>query len=167
MICRTCLRRAAGFSARPITTATPPLARTATRAFTTTLGARNAAPVADAAAASTPAEKGSPGAATPELTPLTPPGAEADGAGKAAPRSSCPAGTPLNGLNYFKGKSDPVALPDEAYPEWLWKCLEVQKKADATTDTDAGDEFCSFPLLFPLLPPRFPPPPLCEWHTYR
>jgi large subunit ribosomal protein L54 len=49
----------------------------------------------------------------------------------------------LNGLNYFKGKTDPVALPDDAYPSWLWNCLEVQKKADAAADADAGDEFCT------------------------
>jgi large subunit ribosomal protein L54 len=62
--------------------------------------------------------------------------------------SSCPAGTTLNGLNYFKGKTDPVALPDEAYPSWLWKCLEVQKKDDAAADADAGDEFCAFNSFF-------------------
>lgn len=47
----------------------------------------------------------------------------------------------LTGLNYFKDRTDPVALPDDAYPAWLWKCLEVQKKADEDADEDAGDEF--------------------------
>jgi large subunit ribosomal protein L54 len=59
------------------------------------------------------------------------------------PVSSCPAGTVLTGLNYFKGKSDPVALADEEYPDWLWKCLEVIKTANAK-DADGGDEFCTF-----------------------
>ncbi|KAL2017562.1 hypothetical protein VTK56DRAFT_1996 [Thermocarpiscus australiensis] len=134
MICRTCLRRAAGLTAPQFRAKA--LARSLARSFTTTVGARNAAPAAAAAAtASTPSAE-----PTPELTPLTPPSASAP-APKAAPLSSCPAGTTLSGLNYFKGKTDPVALPDEAYPEWLWKCLEVQKKADDSADADAGDEF--------------------------
>ena len=63
--------------------------------------------------------------------------------------SSCPAGTVLNGLNYIKGKSDPVALADEAYPPWLWDCLEVQnKKAGEVQDVGAGDEFCMFYFFF-------------------
>lgn len=61
--------------------------------------------------------------------------------------SSCPEGTILTGLNYFKNKTDPVALADEAYPEWLWSCLDVTKKADDGADEDAGDEFCKYPRL--------------------
>jgi len=38
--------------------------------------------------------------------------------------SSCPAGTKLNGLNYFKNKPDVFAREDEEYPEWLWGLLE-------------------------------------------
>ncbi|AEO54108.1 hypothetical protein MYCTH_2296263 [Thermothelomyces thermophilus ATCC 42464] len=147
MICRTCLRRAAGLAsqqitARPLARTAPPAAATATatataaRAFSTTSATRNAAPTPNPpqqAATSGPAES-----STPDLTPLTPPPA-ADA--KPAPISSCPEGTVLNGLNYFKGKSDPVALADDAYPAWLWKCLEVQKKTDATDTADAGDEF--------------------------
>jgi large subunit ribosomal protein L54 len=72
-----------------------------------------------------------------------------------ASRSICAAGTPLNGLNFIKGKTDPVALADEEYPEWLWDCLEVQKKDSDAAEDDAGDEFCeSFPpslQLFSLL----------------
>lgn len=48
----------------------------------------------------------------------------------------------LNGLNYTKGGQDPVALKDEDYPEWLWSCLDVMKKADAEDD-NLGDEFCT------------------------
>lgn len=134
MICRTCLRRATGFTARQITA--QPLTRTtaaAARSFTTTLSTRNAAPSPAAAAPATASAE-----PTPDLTPLTPPSADA----KSASLSSCPPGTVLSGLNYFKGKTDPVALPDEAYPAWLWNCLEVQKKANAAADADAGDEFC-------------------------
>lgn len=134
MICRTCFRQAARLTSRQGTA--QPLTRTtaaAARTFTTTVNTRNAAPTPAAAApATTSAES------TPDLTPLTP----ASGDAKAAPISSCPPGTVLSGLNYFKGKADPVALPDEAYPSWLWNCLEVQKKAATAADAEAGDEYC-------------------------
>lgn len=57
-------------------------------------------------------------------------------------RSICPEGTVLNGLNFTKGGQDPVAMKDEEYPEWLWSCLDVMKKADAEDD-NLGDEFCT------------------------
>lgn len=44
--------------------------------------------------------------------------------------SSCPPGTVLTGLNYLKGQTQVVALPDEDYPPWLWKLLEPRKLAD-------------------------------------
>ncbi|KAL5001213.1 mitochondrial ribosomal protein L37-domain-containing protein [Aspergillus recurvatus] len=44
------------------------------------------------------------------------------------PPSSCPAGTPLAGLNYFKNKPDVVALEDSEYPEWLWSLLDTANK---------------------------------------
>ncbi|KAK4454753.1 mitochondrial ribosomal protein L37-domain-containing protein [Podospora aff. communis PSN243] len=121
MICRSCLRRAAGASIfRSIASRAP---------FSTSLRLRNAAPTPAAAAPATltPLIDGAAGPATPE---------EAK-----QPLSSCPAGTVLVGLNYIKGQSDPVALPDEDYPAWLWKCLEVQKKTDTAADAEAGDEF--------------------------
>ena len=70
----------------------------------------------------------------------------------------------MEGLNYFKNKTDPVALADDAYPEWLWRCLDVQKKAEDGNADDAGDEFCEcFPLLpfcsFWLSPPSLSLPP--------
>ncbi|KAG7292426.1 hypothetical protein NEMBOFW57_002461 [Staphylotrichum longicolle] len=138
MICRTCLRQAAGFTTRqftvqPLTRTTIAAAAAATRTFTTTLRTRNAAPSPASAAPAAVSAEG----ATPDPASVTPSPADP----KAAPLSSCPEGTVLNGLNYFKGKTDPVALPDEAYPAWLWKCLEVQKKASAAADADAGDEF--------------------------
>lgn len=42
--------------------------------------------------------------------------------------SSCPAGTPLKGLNFLKGKTDPVAMEDHEYPEWLWTVLNPKEK---------------------------------------
>lgn len=39
------------------------------------------------------------------------------------PPSSCPAGTKMNGLNYFKNKPDVFAKEDSEYPDWLWDLL--------------------------------------------
>ncbi len=70
----------------------------------------------------------------------------------------------MTGLNYFKNKTDPVALADDAYPEWLWGCLEVQKKAAADDAADdAGDEFCEQSPL-PSLLPSLPPPRISSHH---
>ncbi|KAK4201803.1 mitochondrial ribosomal protein L37-domain-containing protein [Triangularia verruculosa] len=126
MICRSCLRQASGLTSRQFTAITSQItARTTPRIpqafFSTTFHARNAAATA----------------AAPELTPLNAePAAE-----KAAALSSCPAGTVLNGLNYYKGKTDPVALPDDQYPDWLWKCVEVGQKRSDDADADAGDAY--------------------------
>ncbi|KAI2470049.1 mitochondrial ribosomal protein L37-domain-containing protein [Annulohypoxylon bovei var. microspora] len=54
--------------------------------------------------------------------------------------SACPEGTILTGLNYFKNRTDPVAMADDAYPSWLWTCIRTQKKEEATGE-DEGDEF--------------------------
>jgi len=53
--------------------------------------------------------------------------------------SSAPEGTILRGINYIKGRNDPVALKEEEYPEWLWHCLDVAKKS--AEEEAAGDEF--------------------------
>ncbi|KAI1176894.1 putative NADH-ubiquinone oxidoreductase 12 kDa subunit, mitochondrial [Nemania sp. FL0916] len=76
----------------------------------------------------------------PELSSALDPaaGTAAEGAEKL---SSCPPGTPLAGLNYFKNQNDPVALPDNEYPEWLWRCLDGNNKAEEGPADDAGDEF--------------------------
>jgi large subunit ribosomal protein L54 len=88
--------------------------------------------------------------AEPQLsTPTTDAGETAKPAAAATARSSCPEGTVLNGLNYIKGGQDPVAKKDEDYPEWLWSCLDVMKKADAADD-NLGDEFCTLSFPFPL-----------------
>ncbi|KAJ5110950.1 hypothetical protein N7532_001485 [Penicillium argentinense] len=44
------------------------------------------------------------------------------------PPSSCPAGTKMNGLNYFKNKPDVVAKEDHEYPDWLWDLLGDSSK---------------------------------------
>ncbi|KAI9792901.1 MAG: hypothetical protein M1835_007580 [Candelina submexicana] len=76
-------------------------------------------------------------AAQPFSTPLTPsPAAVGIKATKShAPIqvvSSVVAGTPLKGLGYMKNKPDPIALADQEYPNWLWRCLrEMKKKREA------------------------------------
>ena len=68
------------------------------------------------------------------------------------PISNCKAGTKLKGLNYLKGRDDPVALEDEEYPEWLWHCLDAKQKA-SDEEGAVGDLFCAFfsLLIFWLL----------------
>lgn len=121
MICRACFRRASALGQQSILPKTP-----GRRNFSATVIPRQAA-----AAPATDATNQSDEPA-------------------AAPRSICVEGTVLNGLNYFKGKTDPVALKDEEYPEWLWSCLDVQKKADEAEDEGAGDEWCMFHLTSPV-----------------
>lgn len=48
------------------------------------------------------------------------------------PPSSCPAGTKLNGLNYFKNKPDVFAKEDSEYPDWLWNLLGDSAKDSKT-----------------------------------
>lgn len=48
----------------------------------------------------------------------------------------------LLGLNYLKGRDDPVAKPESEYPEWLWRCLD--KRAENEGTDLGGDEFCMF-----------------------
>ena len=62
------------------------------------------------------------------------------------PLSSFPAGTPLKGLNFLKGREDPLALPEEDYPEWLWKILDSGKKGPEERNEELGDEFCASSL---------------------
>lgn len=129
MICRQCLRRATTAVARQ-----PFLARP----LSTFPALRSAAEPA-AATLSTPTT------AAGEAAPAT------DSAATAEPKSSCPAGTVLTGLNFIKGKQDPVALADEEYPEWLWQCLEFPEKA-TNADDAAAAEFCKlrpFPSITP------------------
>ncbi|EJT73390.1 hypothetical protein GGTG_10231 [Gaeumannomyces tritici R3-111a-1] len=119
MICRSCLRQVWRLPQRP--------ALLLSRPFATTFRARNAAPAAPDA---------------PSLAAATAPDAGGDGAAADAPLSSCPKGTIMTGLNFYKNKTDPVAMADKDYPEWLWTCLEVKQKAAGDGDEAAGaDEF--------------------------
>ncbi|KAI0842984.1 mitochondrial ribosomal protein L37-domain-containing protein [Hypoxylon sp. FL0890] len=128
MICQRCLQRASAlgsrFSQLPIRSSA-----TVLRPFSSTISRRSASPAPEPSSSS---EKESPVFSTPL----------ADVSAEEKPAlSACPEGTVLTGLNYFKNQTDPVALADDAYPPWLWKCLSVQKKASEEADDDAGDEF--------------------------
>ncbi|KAI1422674.1 mitochondrial ribosomal protein L37-domain-containing protein [Xylaria sp. FL1777] len=126
MICRRCLQRASALSTRTprassttsISWRSRQISSTTTRrsAAATTVDPSLSKPLADSELASAPASAGE-------------------------NRSSCPQGTILTGLNYFKNKTDPVALADSEYPEWLWKCIDVQKKAEEGKGDEDGDEF--------------------------
>jgi hypothetical protein len=48
------------------------------------------------------------------------------------PPSSCPAGTKMNGLNYFRNKPEVLAKEDSEYPEWLWDLLSDSSKQSKT-----------------------------------
>lgn len=142
MICRRCLTTGASALARTIPQRAAPVAAVF-RTFSSAPVRRNAAAAAAAPTSSSSSEAPTFG------TPLGDAPA-ADAAAK-APLSSCPEGTVLTGLNYLKNKTDPVALADDAYPEWLWSCLDVTvKRTDDDGAADAEAEFCTSSLPFPL-----------------
>ncbi|CAK9784762.1 hypothetical protein CC85DRAFT_327934 [Cutaneotrichosporon oleaginosum] len=41
--------------------------------------------------------------------------------------SSLQAGTKMEGLSVFKDVPDPVSLPEDQYPKWLWTLLDKPK----------------------------------------
>lgn len=43
------------------------------------------------------------------------------------PVSSCPAGTRMTGLSFFKNKPEVFALEDSEYPDWLWTLVSSPK----------------------------------------
>jgi large subunit ribosomal protein L54 len=138
MICRACLRASRPILQQP-------------RRFLTTSPHLSNTP-----ALSTPASS------QPLSAPFTPTGspdvkAHAADAAKKKPavlvKSSVPAGTPLKGLNFEKNKQDPVALPDEEYPEWLWGIL-AKGKEETEGVGGMGDLFCTYsPFLHPFTHP--------------
>ncbi|KAF1951943.1 hypothetical protein CC80DRAFT_480409 [Byssothecium circinans] len=148
MICRSCLR-AASRSSKPTLSSV----RSSSRPLSNTPALRNATPISvnistQTVPGRTPPPATSTSAAQPFSAPITPAGspqlkkdAAAVAEKKATPlvRSSVPAGTPLKGLNFLKDKSDPVAMADDEYPEWLWTILDRQEKKGE--GAGAGDLF--------------------------
>ncbi|KAG0128392.1 mitochondrial ribosomal protein L37-domain-containing protein [Tuber indicum] len=60
--------------------------------------------------------------------------------GKPRVKSGTPGGTVLKNINFLKNRSDPIAMEDSEYPEWLWSMLE--NKAGAMGDSAAaGDAY--------------------------
>ncbi|KAJ8061964.1 hypothetical protein OCU04_009747 [Sclerotinia nivalis] len=135
MICSRCLSR------RPFSHLS-----TQSRTFTSTPLLLSTPPTSTPSSPRTvsPPTATSTGAAQPFSTPLSPsPAALGISSHKKTapiPTSSIPAGTILKGLNYLKGRDDPVALKEEEYPEWLWRCLDEKKMVEGTGDA-GGDEF--------------------------
>ncbi|KAF2025236.1 hypothetical protein EK21DRAFT_76910 [Setomelanomma holmii] len=140
MICRNCLRAAAKvritsqastqasrfftYSSRRQTSTPSTPSRTVRQPFSTS--SCSSANAATSTSAAQPFSEPLTPAPSPELK-----GQATEAAKKTATplvKSSIPAGTPLKGLNFEKNKQDPVALPDDEYPEWLWTILQRQEK---------------------------------------
>jgi large subunit ribosomal protein L54 len=49
----------------------------------------------------------------------------------------------LKGLGFVKNKPEPLALEDDAYPQWLWSVLEKKASGDDVVGGE-GDMFCEF-----------------------
>ena len=143
MICRSCLRAASRAQIQPRTyTSTSRAFTTAPTLLNTTSTSSRTPPPATSTSAAQPFSEAITPAAKKDGNPAAPE--------KKAPliRSSVPAGTPLKGLNFLKDRQDPVALPDEEYPEWLWSILERQEQKGESAA--AGDLFCK--LTYRLIP---------------
>jgi hypothetical protein len=163
MICNRCLRTAIQ---RP-TTLPFRRALTTTTPILSTASPRTGNPDSSS---HTPPAATSTGAAQPFSTPLsTSPSAASlqapSNAEKAAPtvKSSVAAGTTLKGLNFVKGKNDPVALEDGEYPAWLWGILKKGKggaEGNADAGSVEGDLFCMFCPTTTSFLPSFPSIPL-------
>ena len=76
---------------------------------------------------------------TPSPAPSSPPSQSSPGPGIT---STVPAGTPLKGLGYFKGKDPPIAKEDHEYPAWLWGLLDEGKEGDRKDAEEVGDSYC-------------------------
>lgn len=150
MICHRCLLRAAKRSK------SIPFVTNRDRTISTTSARRAQAVTAQTTTAINPRPEDRPAAtstsaAQPFSTPLSPSPDRQDlpiqpEQTKAASRiqSSVPAGTVLKGLNFVKGKQDPVALEDSEYPAWLWSVLREKSDAAGNKGTDGeGDLFCT------------------------
>lgn len=51
------------------------------------------------------------------------------------PRVEVPVGSPIKNIVVHAGRPDPIALPDDQYPEWMWQIVRVDSAAD-----DASNE---------------------------
>jgi len=128
MICRSCLRRASALRyipqfARSLTSTSLRNAPTATPA----LESSTQQPPFTAPLTNLPNSKGVHAKSKPKSA-------------TELPVSITAAGTALTGINYIKGKPDPIALEESEYPEWLWRVLEGKPLEEGAENAD-GDEF--------------------------
>ena len=49
----------------------------------------------------------------------------------------------MTGLNVFNGQSDPIALADDKYPEWLWK-IPSTRQTEFTDKEKLSRKFLRF-----------------------
>ncbi|KAJ9631664.1 hypothetical protein H2203_000063 [Taxawa tesnikishii (nom. ined.)] len=149
MICSRCLRAAMRETATrkyPSTTSRLPQIRTLASVSPNNIN--SAAPRQGSPTSShNPPAATSTSAAQPFSAPLSPSAANQDlPVAKSSPppqvvKSSVPAGTVLKGLNFTKGKQDPVALEDDQYPAWLWGILAQNEAKEAAAGAAEGDLF--------------------------
>ena len=150
MICRNCLRAAS--HARAIAPSIPHARRflASSSSSTASSSTSTSTSTSTASAQSTPPQREKdatfpPSSATttnppPSSNPSSQPAVQEK---KTSPlvKSSIPAGQPLKGLNFLKNAQDPVALPDEEYPAWLWTLL--QRQSASAEGVGGGDLFCT------------------------
>ncbi|KAF2238026.1 hypothetical protein EV356DRAFT_508619, partial [Viridothelium virens] len=154
MICTRCLARAARLQNNAIhATPNPPIrSRKVPRRNFISSSTYSSKSISPNAATTTAPRQGTPSSRTPPAatstsaaqpfsTPLTP-SPEAAGIPTTPSerpsrliQSSVPAGTPLKGLSYIKGETDPLAKEDEEYPDWLWDILR-----DSSANGEGGDD---------------------------
>ena len=138
MICQRCLYRLQVSRISPkrfaSTTATTAKASTSSAPRGPSRGSHEGAPAATSTSA-----------AQPFSTPLSPsiPTLSSSAASELeAIVSSIPAGTPLKGLGYLKGKDPPLAKEVHEYPSWLWGLLSEGNEGKNEDGEDLGDTYC-------------------------
>ena len=142
MICQRCLYRlqVARITHRRLASTTATIAKTSTSSAPRgpSRGSHEGAPAATSTSAAQPFSA----PLSPSILPLP---------STTAPEvdtiiSSVPAGTPLKGLGYLKGKDPPLAMEVHEYPSWLWGLLDRGQEGTNEGVEDSGDSYCEFYL---------------------
>ncbi|KAI9740526.1 MAG: hypothetical protein M1834_005107 [Cirrosporium novae-zelandiae] len=136
MICRRCLLRSARSLIRP----TPPTTTASTRAFTSTTHYQTESSPSTTIATSTSAAQLFTAPLNPKAITSPKPLSKSAAKASAVPKSECPEGTFMKGLQYLKHGKDIIAQAEEEYPSWLWGCLDSGKK-DNEAEAAGGDLF--------------------------
>jgi large subunit ribosomal protein L54 len=50
------------------------------------------------------------------------------------PRIEIPVGSPIKNIVVHAGRPDPIALPDDQYPEWMWQIVRVDAASESSPD---------------------------------